>query len=370
MEQASPLARHRDDGPVLTWGCLGLDSHDELSHIALTRRVADFLGKEYHGRLEDYRCSRRPYCVPRATLCGAECSPHLPYPGEGDFLGGQVSHPMAATKAIVHPLAPDEALDPTWPGSFARVAADLTLPGFTATTSRGAIAAGRKLLQAGDIRIKLVSASGGTQQQVATSLDELFYVIDTLTGDDGLFDCLVLEENLTDVRTFSVGQIMLGGVSAAYMGEQQLTLNNQRQEVYGGSCLQVSRGRLSDLVEALSGEERNLCELGMRFDHLATRHLGLVASRRNYDLISGRDSRGRIKHAVLEQSWRVGGASGAEIAALKAFAHDPDLHKVQASTVEQYGDDIVPPRDADVYFHGVDPELGPLLKYSHVQDAR
>ena len=370
MDKAPALARHHDDGPVLTWGCLGKDSHDELSHIALTRRVADFLGREYTGRLEDYRCSRRPYCVPRATLCGAECSPHLPDAGEEDFLGGQVGHPMAATKAIVHPLAPDETPSSAWPGSFAHAAADLTLPGFTALTSRGAIAAGCKLLESGDIRIKLVSASGGTQQQVATSLDELFYVIDTLSGDDGLVDCLVLEENLTDVRTFSVGQIMLGGVWAAYIGEQNLTRNNHGQEVYGGSCLQVSRGRFPDLLDALSGEERHLCELGMRFDHLATRHLGLVASRRNYDVVSGRDSHGTVKYAVLEQSWRVGGASGAEIAALEAFVRDPGLHRVQACTVEQYGEDAVPPVNADVLFHGVDRELGPLLKYSHMRDAR
>ena len=40
---------------------------------------------------------------------------------------------------------------------------------------------------------------------------------------------------------------------------------------------------------------------------------------------------------VLEQSWRVGGASGAEIAALEAFRAEPALQVVRASTVEVYG---------------------------------
>jgi len=370
MQKTSPIGDNQNRGPVLTLGCLGTDSHGEQSHIALTKRVANFLSKEYIGRLEDYKGPIRPYCVPRDTLCGAECALHLPEVTESDFLGGQVGHPMAATKAVVHPLAPGEEAPSTWPGSFADATTDLTLLGYTAITSRGAICAGRKLLETGDVRIKLVGASGGTQQEVAGSLDELLYIIDALSSENGLVDCLVLEENLTDVQTFSVGQITLGGLSAAYIGEQNLTLNNQGREVYGGSCLRVFRGGLSNLVDTLSDKERVICDLGMQFDELAVRHLGLVASRRNYDVVSGRDNQGKIKRAVLEQSWRVGGASGAEIAALEAFVSDPELNWVQASTVEQYGDTVKPPVNADVYFHGVDGELGPLLKYSLIQDSR
>ena len=43
------------------------------------------------------------------------------------------------------------------------------------------------------------------------------------------------------------------------------------------------------------------------------------ASRRNYDVVAGLDARGQRRCGVLEQSWRVGGASPAELVALAAF---------------------------------------------------
>jgi hypothetical protein len=69
---------------------------------------------------------------------------------------------------------------------------------------------------------------------------------------------------------------------------------------------------------------------------------------------------------VLEPSWRVGGASSAELAALAAFARDPWLQIVSASHVEEYGKDYRAPADAVVDFQGDDPEAGPLLRYTIV----
>jgi hypothetical protein len=69
---------------------------------------------------------------------------------------------------------------------------------------------------------------------------------------------------------------------------------------------------------------------------------------------------------VLEQSWRIGGASAAEIAALEAFRADPRLRSVRAASIELYGDSQVPP-DAVVHFRGVDDCIGPITKYSQVK---
>src|SRR5215470_9725805 len=49
----------------------------------------------------------------------------------------------------------------------------------------------------------------------------------------------------------------------------------------------------------------------------------------------GADSRPRS--GVLESSWRVGGASSAELAAFAAFARDPSLEIIGASHVEEFG---------------------------------
>jgi hypothetical protein len=69
---------------------------------------------------------------------------------------------------------------------------------------------------------------------------------------------------------------------------------------------------------------------------------------------------------VLEQSWRAGGATGAEIAALEAFRADPEREVVTAECVEVYGECDVP-EGAVVYFRGVDPKAGQLTKYTIVE---
>jgi hypothetical protein len=73
---------------------------------------------------------------------------------------------------------------------------------------------------------------------------------------------------------------------------------------------------------------------------------------------------------VLEQSWRIGGASGAEIGALRAFRDDPAVRIVRASTTEVYGATAAGPADACVYYHGIDPQAGEITKYCTVDGER
>jgi hypothetical protein len=90
----------------------------------------------------------------------------------------------------------------------------------------------------------------------------------------------------------------------------------------------------------------------------------MFASRCNYDVAEGRDAAGRTVAGVLEQSWRIGGASGAEVAALEALQADPSLEAVRASTVERYGAGVHVPADATLYFCGVDEHAGMITKYA------
>lgn len=359
----------RRDGPrrVLTMGCTGAGSHDERSHVALAKQVARMLRLEYAGRLEDHEQADDSYLVPRDTLDGEAC-PHLEQSmlAENRFLGGWVPHPFLATKGIVHPLAPGEKGPSHLPAAFADRVRDLVLPGCTAFTHDGALAGGRALLQRGAVRIKPLHARGGLGQQVATDAAALSRILQEMKTGSGL----VLEQDLSDVRTYSVGRVRLGDTEISYFGDQETVPDNSGGMAYGGSTLRVVRGGFTALLNGMLPEVASIARRAVDFDHLAEALLGLKASRRNYDVISGRDEAGRITYAVLEQSWRVGGATGAELAAIAAFAADPDLRHVTASTVERYGADAEPPPGATVHFHGVDPMVGPLLKYAIVREAQ
>ena len=108
-------------------------------------------------------------------------------------------------------------------------------------------------------------------------------------------------------------------------------------------------------------------EQARTYDAATSVFSGMFASRRNYDVAQGLDARGQQRSGVLEQSWRIGGATGAEIAALEAFRSDPGLQIVRASTYEIYGKSETPPPHATVYFRGIDERIGLLTKYTAVE---
>jgi len=73
-----------------------------------------------------------------------------------------------------------------------------------------------------------------------------------------------------------------------------------------------------------------------------------------------------MRIGVLEQSWRVGGATGPELAALEVLRAQPQRRSVRASCVEVFGDSPEPPSHSVVYYRGTDPVVGRLTKYTMV----
>lgn len=170
------------------------------------------------------------------------------------------------------------------------------------------------------------------------------------------------------MATYSVGQVRVADLMITYYGNQRLTTDNAGAEVYGGSDLVVVRGDFEALNRlSLPDHMRIAVEQAHAYDVATSVFPEMFASRRNYDVAQGTNARGQWRSGVLEQSWRMGGATGAEIAALEAFKSDPALQVVHASTFEIYGESQAPPPHATVYFRGVDEHVGLLTKYTTVE---
>src|SRR5690606_17642526 len=122
---------------------------------------------------------------------------------------------------------------------------------------------------------------------------------------------------LADCQTFSVGQVRVEAQVLSYFGTQHATPDHAGNLAYGGSDLVVVRGDYAELLRLdLAEPVRRAIDQTRCFDTAADHLLpGFYASRRNYDTLQGLDARGRPCAGVLEQSWRIGGASSAEIAA-------------------------------------------------------
>src|SRR5690606_32699696 len=102
---------------------------------------------------------------------------------------------------------------------------------------------------------------------------------------------VVLELNLLDVRTFSVGQCRLGGILASYCGTQRLTRANDGRQVYGGSELLVARGGWDELLALELAPQTRVAIRQARVYHEAALACfeGMFATRSNYDVAQGYD---------------------------------------------------------------------------------
>ncbi|CAG9171329.1 DUF3182 family protein [Cupriavidus pampae] len=371
-------ALHRDVC-VVAYGRADVDdpgSHQgaTLAHVA--RNVAQIAGYTFAGSYDAVRngptgASARMYFVPADTLVGVDSAKQLGITSIEDLFGGVVPQAFIATKAISHGLIrPDARAPEGWSEAFAARVRDCVLPGYTAFDRDDALAAGREMLKGGAVRVKEPCGIGGLGQQVARNEAELVAALEAIDIARIEAEGVVLERNLEDVTTFSVGQVELGGLRASYCGTQTLTKNHDGNMVYGGSTLRAVRGTLEDLLaHPIETHLRDAVRAAIDYHAAAIDCFpGMLISRCNYDVAMGTDN-GRQRLGVLEQSWRAGGASGAELAVLKAFRDDPRCNRATASTCERYDANATIPPGADVYFAGEDRNVGALVKFAMLESS-
>ncbi|MDB6047983.1 MAG: biotin carboxylase [Pseudomonas sp.] len=344
-----------------------LAAHELAIHQALGENIAGLLGASFCGMYDSaVHKGAGVYFIPSDTLIGRENNSALGIESNDDFFGGMIDLPFMATKAISHPLLTNPTAQPErWPELFFRRTEDAVLEGFTVFNSVDALRAGGLLLLHGAVRIKPVLATAGRGQIVVTSEAQLAAAIDEQDMKEVALWGLTLEENLQDVVTYSVGQVQVAGITASYYGTQSLTKDNRGETVYGGSALQLVRGGYPELLKlGLEEPVRRAVAQAMCYEKAAIMCFPeFIASRRNYDIAQGRNARGQMCSGVLEQSWRIGGASAAEVEALMAFAADTTLRRIRCSTHEIYGEASLP-IDAKVLYSGDDPEVGFITKYT------
>jgi len=347
-----------------------LATHETVVQQALAQRIATLLGATFVGAYDPaLHQGHALYYIPSDTLIGKQAGDALNIRGVDDFFGGLIDYPFMATKAISHPLLNDATAKPKgWSERFFEDAADAVLTGFSVFNAADAERAGLQLLKDGPVRVKPVLATAGRGQVVVTSeaeLNEALAQQDTAEVEEW---GLVLEEDLHEVITYSVGQIQVAGITLSYHGTQSLTEDNNGETVYGGSQLWLVRGDYDELLKLdLKNDVRRSVTQAMSYEKAALDCFpDFLASRRNYDIAHGTNSRGQVCSGVLEQSWRIGGASPAEIEALVAFAADPTLMRIGASSHEIYGPTTLP-ANAHVLYEGDDPDVGLISKFTQVQ---
>ncbi|MGE8323141.1 MAG: DUF3182 family protein, partial [Pseudomonas sp.] len=216
--------------------------HEHAVHLKLADGLARLLGCRAVQPRQPPTAADGYYYLPTETLVEPKRHAAMGISGEHDLFGGLVAHPYMATKAISHPLPAGASFPPGWTDDFARQASDALLRGYTVFSKADARTATQLLLLDGPVRVKPVLACAGRGQQVITTADALEPLLASMDDQVLAVWGLVLEEDLNDVQTFSVGQVRVAGLTCSYHGTQQLTHDHQGTEVYGGSDLVVVRG--------------------------------------------------------------------------------------------------------------------------------
>jgi hypothetical protein len=346
--------------------------HEKITLDAVAKTIAQFkhykFGGCYNGAGRNYD---GVFYVPDDSLMPDEAL-SLGIRSQNDLFGGVVSRPFVKTKAITHQLVNTSAHRPEgWSSVFAEGVRNVVLPGYTAFSGRDARAAAKRLLPLGPIRLKRTLACGGGGQMVVTAMDEVDAFLDDLCGEELAQYGLVLESNLRRVKTLSVGQITVDKITISYHGAQRLVQNNEGRLTYGGSDLICVRGDW-DVLDRLpkSAAVRLGVAQARIYNDAMSAYPGFMASRRNYDVGQGIDGKGNRRSGVFEASWRSGGASTAELAALAAFMQNPEARVVEVSAVKKFGRGCEAPQEAIIHYWGDDPRDGPILRYTVVRTSK
>jgi len=346
-------------------------AHERITLSAVAESIARLKGCRYDGVFDANKHSAGDvFFVPDDTLILEEAR-HLGIHSPRQLYGAVVPYLFAKTKAITHRLINAHAARPCgWSSNFAENVSNAALPGYTAFNVGEARAAATRLLSQGAVRVKEPLGDGGHGQTVARTMAELNAFFETSRSEKIACHGLVLETNLRHVTTRSVGCTTVGDQAIAYHGTQRSVTNNDGLSVYGGSHLICVRGDWAELEGLPMDPQTRLAVAQARtYDRSTVNFPGFFASRRNYDIGQGLDARGQWRSGVLEASWRSGGASTAELAALTVLAQDSALNVVEATSVKRFGSLRKPPPGAVIHFEGDDPEEGPLLRYTMVKRA-
>ena len=195
------------------------DSHENATRIEIGKSLAALKGFEFAGEYDPSARHDGPvYFVPSDALpidTGLELGIYT----ENDLFGGIVPHAFAATKAITHTLVDPDAHAPAgWSHGFGGRVRAAVLMGFTAFALEDARRAGAKLLERGPVRIKPVREAGGRGQFVASAEADLLATLDAMDPSELACSGVVLEENLSEVTTYSVGRVRVADLLASYYG--------------------------------------------------------------------------------------------------------------------------------------------------------
>jgi Protein of unknown function (DUF3182) len=197
--------------------------HKTKTGALLTADAKAIAGLKQYDLEEQYDVSKNYagpiYFVPDDTLLLDEAQ-RLGIHGPSDLYGGVVPHLFVKTKSITHPLVDEGAERPRgWSFQFAEQVRNIVLPGYTVFGHRDLrIAATQRVCSHGVQSAQSDRPKLGGGQTPITTVEEVEALREKMPAEEIATYGLVLEENLHQVTTLSIGHITFDNICFTYHG--------------------------------------------------------------------------------------------------------------------------------------------------------
>lgn len=290
---------------------------------------AEVVKGEYRGEFSAR--SEGQYIIPATTIT-FEQARDLGIQTVEDFYGVAVQSIDEVGKAILHPSVSQES--PAFHNArFAEKVKQLVLPGATGFTREDLLTAyNSNQLLSYDLRLKLPNESDGNGQYHITSYEQLAHLLDIVGTEFIAEHGMVLEAEVKNPETVSVGFLTLGGETYAFLAHQKNDIVTEQDETgdtyersrYKGAYIAImqSKDGIAGLLELpnLSHLEKDAIHAVSLFYQAYREEIGPMVSRISFDYLSGTDNQGNKLGGITDITGRLGGYCGALMLAVKELS--------------------------------------------------
>ncbi len=259
-----------------------------------------------------------------------------------DFYGVAVEHPQQVEKSVLYPVVGEAAGYHS--EIFPREIRDAVLEGYSFFSQEGAVEAYQRLNSDRSLRLKLLPNSDGNGQFKVKSETELCQILSQANKEDLTVFGAVLEPNLFEAETVSVGEIRIGASVYSFLAFQKGDVAPEDgRNRYMGADLLVVRGMMDKLLRLDQSEpvEKQVRQ-AITF-HRAYSFFEPITSRISYDVLFGYDDQGRYQSGVTDITARLGGSCPAVMLGVKALDEDQAVTAVRAEVDLDYEPNQIEP---------------------------
>ncbi len=299
--------------------------------------ISSILGIPFRGLSTEQIVGPNHYVVTSKTMTKQDALNRFGINSTSDFYGLAVNDINEVGKAILHP-APGEITPQFYNPRFADRARHLVLPGFACFSTSDAQSAFAHYEGNGfGLRFKVANESDGNGQFKVDDASHLQHLLEEQR--QALTEGIVLEANLHDPTTISVGYAQLGDQRYSFIAHQKNTPPNaEGQSKYLGAKVTAVRGSMEIFLsdQDMTLNDRLAVLKAVEFNRLYQQTFHPIASRLSYDVVLGLDDHGDILSGITDITGRVGGTCPALMLACMEFNQNPEITKINSEVTLNY----------------------------------